>query len=61
MFTRHISAMKAPGRYPPVPSHLPRLPADGREGACPATVQLVAPPGADDLKVERLIELSKFF
>ena len=39
--------------------YLPRFPTNGGECAYAATVELVAPPSAHNLKVERLIELSQ--
>ena len=41
--------------------HPPWFSADCWEGTRATTVQLVAPPGANDLKVECLVELTEFF
>lgn len=38
---------------------LPWFPADVGEGAHTTTEQLVPPPGADDLKVQRLVKLTQ--
>ncbi len=40
-------------------SVVPGFAADGREGADAAAVQLVAPPGAEQLEVERLVVLPR--